>query len=351
MLTDRFDEALAYASRLHREQRRKGTDIPYVAHLLGVASIALENGADEDQAIAALLHDAVEDQGGLPRLREIRARFGDHVAEMVEHCTDAVVEPKPQWRPRKEAYIASLASKPEASLQVSLADKTHNAGAIIADLATHGEALWDRFTGGRDGSLWYYESLAQAFTDRIPGPPTDRFAALVGQMRAASELAAASVIIGQFEGGWLTQTAEQPRKNDRIEEYLDEHVLDATGASGRETIVLSTGMVGRDCRIRCIVRGDRHQMQGADFFEAFTRLRRQILEPMGLIPCCYGASLGVWPSGMARSMGLGLQAYRIEVGEAAGELVNIFDTGDDVMPATVDAQERYAKRWLASPHD
>ncbi|TPG13204.1 HD domain-containing protein [Sphingomonas oligophenolica] len=186
MLTDRFDDALSYASRLHREQRRKGTDIPYVAHLLGVASIALENGADEDQAIAALLHDAVEDQGGEPQLQAIRERFGERVAEMVDHCTDAVVDPKPAWRPRKEAYIASLAHKPEASLRVSLADKTHNAGAIVADLAVHGEALWDRFTGGRDGSLWYYEELAKAFTDRIPGPPTDRFAALVVRMRADS---------------------------------------------------------------------------------------------------------------------------------------------------------------------
>lgn len=187
MLTDRFDDALSYASRLHREQRRKGTDIPYVAHLLGVVSIALENGADEDQAIAALLHDAVEDQGGEPQLQAIRARYGDRVAEMVDHCTDAVVDPKPAWRPRKEAYIASLAQKPEASLRVSLADKTHNAGAIVADLAVHGEALWDRFTGGRDGSLWYYEALAEAFARRIPGPPTERFVALVIRMRADSD--------------------------------------------------------------------------------------------------------------------------------------------------------------------
>ena len=186
MLTDRFDDALSYASRIHRTQLRKGTAIPYVAHLLGVASIALENGADEDQAIAALLHDAVEDQGGLPRLREIRERFGDRVAEMVEHCTDAVVEPKPAWRPRKEAYIASLAHKPDASLQVSLADKTHNAGAIVADLAVHSDALWSRFTGGREGSLWYYEELAKAFAIRLPGPPSDRLSALVVQMREAS---------------------------------------------------------------------------------------------------------------------------------------------------------------------
>jgi (p)ppGpp synthase/HD superfamily hydrolase len=182
MLTDRFDDALAYASRIHRGQRRKGTDIPYISHLLGTAAIALENGADEDQAIAALLHDAVEDQGGAARLADIRARFGDRVAEIVDHCTDTDIEPKPPWRARKEAYIASLVHKPAASLEVSLADKTHNAGAIVADLAVHGGDLWARFTGGRDGSLWYYQSLVTAFRAHIAGDGTERLAALVDEM-------------------------------------------------------------------------------------------------------------------------------------------------------------------------
>ena len=187
MLTDRFDEALSYASRLHRDQRRKGTAIPYVSHLLGVASIALENGADEDQTIAALLHDAVEDQGGAPILLEIKNRFGARVAEMVDHCTDAAGDPttpKPEWRPRKEAYIASLAYKPVDSLAVSLADKTHNASTIVADLAIDKEDLWSRFTGGREGSLWYYDALAKAFQARIPGPAANRLARLVEQMHA-----------------------------------------------------------------------------------------------------------------------------------------------------------------------
>ena len=182
MLTERFDEALAYASRVHRDQRRKGTNIPYVAHLLGTAAIALENGADEDQAIAALLHDAVEDQGGATRLADIRLRFGDRVAEMVDHCTDTDIDPKPPWRERKEAYIASLASKPASSLAVSLADKTHNAGAIVADLAIHGDELWGRFTGGREGSLWYYRSLVTVFRARGGDAATERFAALVNDM-------------------------------------------------------------------------------------------------------------------------------------------------------------------------
>ena len=182
MLSQRFDDALAYASSTHRTQVRKGSNIPYVSHLLGVTSIALEIGADEEQAIAALLHDAVEDQGGRPRLDDIRARFGDRVAAIVSDCTDSWEEPKPEWRQRKEAYIASLAKKHPVSLLVSLADKMHNATAINADLAVHGPAVWDRFTGGRDGSLWYYSELATAFEQWLPGPSAKRFRALVAEM-------------------------------------------------------------------------------------------------------------------------------------------------------------------------
>lgn len=186
-LTDRFDDALAYASWLHRTQIRKGTAVPYVSHLLAVAAIALENGADEDQAIAALLHDAVEDQGGLPQLEAIRSRFGESVAAIVADCTDAHEKPKPDWRARKDAYIASLAHKPARSLAVSLADKTHNASAINADLRAHGAAVWDRFNGGRNGTLWYYRALAEAFRAKAPGIAAERFAREVDEME---ELAA-----------------------------------------------------------------------------------------------------------------------------------------------------------------
>ena len=185
-LTERFQEALGYATALHRNQRRKGTDIAYVAHLLGVASIALEIGADEDQAIAALLHDAVEDQGGAPILADIRSRFGERVAAIVADCTDTDIEPKPPWRARKEAYIASLTHKAQDSLLVSLADKTHNARAILDDLAVHGPGLWDRFNGGRDGSLWYYAELAKAFSQAFPGPAADRLAHVVAEMHRAA---------------------------------------------------------------------------------------------------------------------------------------------------------------------
>jgi (p)ppGpp synthase/HD superfamily hydrolase len=181
-LTERFDDALAYASQLHRAQNRKGAAIPYISHLLAVAAIALENGADEDQAIAALLHDAVEDQGGLAQLETIRARYGDGVAAMVADCTDAHVDPKPEWRPRKEAYIASLADKPARSLAVSLADKTHNASAINADLRGVGAAVWDRFTAKKHETLWYYRALADAFRTHAPGIAAERFAREVGEM-------------------------------------------------------------------------------------------------------------------------------------------------------------------------
>lgn len=190
-LTPRFEEALVLANTLHRNQRRKGTDIPYVAHLLGVAAIALEIGADEDQAIAALLHDAVEDQGGQPTLQEIRTRFGERVAAMVEANTDG--EPdvatgaKAPWRERKEAYLAGMAHKNADALLVSLADKTHNARAILDDLAVHGDTLWNRFNGGRDGSLWYYDALARVFADRLPGPGAERFAAIVTEMHLVAQ--------------------------------------------------------------------------------------------------------------------------------------------------------------------
>lgn len=188
VLTEQFDDALAYASRIHRLQKRKGSEIPYVSHLLGVTAIAIENGCDEDQAIAALLHDAVEDQGGLKRLKDIRHRFGDRVARIVEHCTDSHIEPKPAWRPRKEAYIASLEAKPADSLAVSIADKTHNASAINTDIRAVGETVWERFTGGKEGSLWYYRALADTFSRLLPGRASDRFEREVSEME---DLAAA----------------------------------------------------------------------------------------------------------------------------------------------------------------
>jgi len=162
-LSPRFDEALGYARQLHADHLRKGTGIPYVAHLLAVAAIVLEHGGGEDEAIAALLHDAVEDQGGQPTRTEIERRFGRAVAEIVDGCTDADTIPKPPWRQRKEAYVAHVASASPSVRLVSAADKLHNARAIHGDYQQHGEALWSRFNGGREGTLWYYRALADEF--------------------------------------------------------------------------------------------------------------------------------------------------------------------------------------------
>ena len=180
-LSDRFDDALAFAARLHRHQKRKGSNIPYVAHLLAVCSLVIENGGDEDQAIAGLLHDAAEDQGGETILRDIEARYGAAVARIVADCTDSWTEPRPPWRARKQAYLAALPSKPAASLLVSLADKTHNAGAILGDYRVVGEALWARFSGDRDGTLWYYASLRDIFEQMLPGRLASEFSRIVVQ--------------------------------------------------------------------------------------------------------------------------------------------------------------------------
>jgi (p)ppGpp synthase/HD superfamily hydrolase len=162
-LSARFEEALAYAARLHAVQERKGSRVPYITHLLGTAALALQYGAGEDEAIAALLHDAVEDQGGKARLEEIRERFGEPVAAIVASCTDSWSQPKPPWRQRKEAYLEHLPSASRAVLLVSCADKIDNARSILKDYRQIGDALWQRFRGAKEGTLWYYRSLVRVF--------------------------------------------------------------------------------------------------------------------------------------------------------------------------------------------
>lgn len=174
MLTQRFDDAFQYAHGLHKNQTRKGTAIRYISHLMTVAALVIEHGGNEDQAIAALLHDAPEDQGGAATLADIKTKFGDPVAAIVSDCTDSWTEPKPEWRLRKEAYIASLAKKSDHSLLVSLADKTHNAEAILFDYRELGDQLWPRFNGGADGTRWYYSELAKVFAKAMPGRLADR---------------------------------------------------------------------------------------------------------------------------------------------------------------------------------
>lgn len=186
-LTPRFVEALQYMVDLHQAQRRKGSDVPYVAHLLSVAALVLENGGDEDQAIAALLHDAPEDQGGLDTLAEIRRRFGECVASIVDGLTDTYLTPKPPWRRRKEEYITHLRTAPPEVRLVSLADKLHNARSILADLQTQGDSVWERFNGGKDGSLWYYRALLEVFQESAPSPMTQELKRVVAELERLAE--------------------------------------------------------------------------------------------------------------------------------------------------------------------
>ena len=162
---EKLEHALLYASRVHRNQVRKGTSTPYITHLLAVASIVGENGGTEDEVVAALLHDAPEDQGGEATLRDIRLRFGDEVAEIVDGCTDTYQDPKPPWRERKERYLARLANAPDSVRLVSSADKLHNARSVLSDYRLVGEDLWTRFNGRKEGTLWYY----RAIVDTLPG--------------------------------------------------------------------------------------------------------------------------------------------------------------------------------------
>jgi len=181
-LSTRFQEAMVYAAQLHAGQVRKGSGTPYIAHLLAVTSLVLEHDGDEDEATAALLHDAAEDQGGEATLAEIRRRFGPAVAEIVEGCSDTMATPKPPWRARKEAFLARLPQASPSVRLVSTADKLHNARTILADLRTAGDAVWDRFQGGKEGTLWYYRSLVHILPGGGSGPLAEELDRVVSEI-------------------------------------------------------------------------------------------------------------------------------------------------------------------------
>jgi len=164
-LSRQFEKALVYATRAHGDQTRKKTGIPYIAHILGVTAIAMEYGANETEAIAALLHDAVEDCGGERRLRDIERKFGKGVAKIVDGCTDTYEKPKPPWLERKKNYIAHLKDSDSSTRLVSASDKLHNTRAILAELRRHGLEVFGRFSGKKDGTLWYYRALVTAFRE------------------------------------------------------------------------------------------------------------------------------------------------------------------------------------------
>lgn len=218
-LTSRFEEALVYAARAHAKHVRKASpaeatdgasdavrtspgEIPYVAHLLAVASLVLENGGGEDEAIAGLLHDAIEDTGGRARRDDIRVRFGDEIVRIVEACSDSDGEEKAPWRERKERYVAHLASTTDAKVRlVAACDKLHNARAVLADYEQLGAALWARFNGGRDGTLWYYRALA----DELARGGPERLADEIG--RAVSEL---EELVRAAESDWQPKPPIKP---------------------------------------------------------------------------------------------------------------------------------------------
>jgi (p)ppGpp synthase/HD superfamily hydrolase len=186
-LGPRFLQAFQFAVDKHAGQTRKASTIPYIAHLMGVASLVLEAGGDEDLAIAALLHDVVEDCGGAPMLNQVRRRFGKRVASVVEGCTDADGCPKPSWRERKEAYIRRLRSADADTRLVSAADKLNNVRSILTDYRAVGESVWARFKGGRDGTVWYYRALCDQFLRRRPNRLTREFALAVRELEAVEK--------------------------------------------------------------------------------------------------------------------------------------------------------------------
>jgi GTP pyrophosphokinase len=188
ILSQRFEDALIYSAKLHVQQIRKGSMVPYVAHLLGVASIVLEYGGNEDEAIAALLHDSIEDQGGDTVRQEIMRRFGVRVAEIVDGCTDTDVDPKPPWRERKEAYIAHIRDATPSVRLVSVADKLHNAQTILKDYHSVGDGIWERFNGGKEGTLWYYRSLVTEFRATGPSPLVDELDRVVKEIELLADI-------------------------------------------------------------------------------------------------------------------------------------------------------------------
>ncbi len=184
-LGSRLQRAFRYAAEKHAGQTRKQSAVPYLSHLMAVASLVLEAGGDEDMAIAALLHDVVEDCGGLPRLREVRKMFGERVANVVEGCTDSFGEPKPDWIDRKKAYLREVKHADAETRLVSASDKLHNVRTILTDYRQDGEAIWTRFNGNKEGTLWYYRALNNEYRRRHPNRSTRELEIAVTELESA----------------------------------------------------------------------------------------------------------------------------------------------------------------------
>jgi (p)ppGpp synthase/HD superfamily hydrolase len=187
---ERYAAAVAYAADAHGSQPRKGTTVPYLSHLLSVSALVMEDGGSEDEAIAGLLHDTVEDQGGAKPLDDIRQRFGERIAALVEACTDYDVDgERDPWPQRKRRYLEHIGEMPADVRRISLADKLHNARAILRDYRQHGEALWGRFNAGRHDQLWYYRELAEAFARHSGSPLAAELGAVVAELERLATLA------------------------------------------------------------------------------------------------------------------------------------------------------------------
>jgi (p)ppGpp synthase/HD superfamily hydrolase len=186
VLSRRFEKALVYAARIHGKQVRKRTHRPYIGHLLSVASIVIEFDGDEDMAIAALLHDAVEDQGGLPRLRDIRRRFGKRVAHIVDGCTDSYATPKLPWIDRKRAYLERIPKEATDVRLVSAADKLSNARETLQDVRAHGVEVFESFAGKKDGTLWYYQAIVEKFREAGSNGLVEDLARVVTELKQLS---------------------------------------------------------------------------------------------------------------------------------------------------------------------
>lgn len=211
-LGPRLERAFRYAAKWHNGQARKSTAVPYLSHLMAVASLVLEAGGDEDMAIAALLHDVVEDCGGMPRLREIRRQFGPRVARIVEGCTDTFVDPKPEWVERKKGYIEEVKHADDETRLVSASDKLHNVRTILTDYRNHGEAIWRRFSGKKEGTLWYYRALSDEYA-RKPNRITRELEIAVRELeRLCNNAVQASVEQGP-SGLLRTGSARSPHRN------------------------------------------------------------------------------------------------------------------------------------------
>jgi (p)ppGpp synthase/HD superfamily hydrolase len=184
-LGPRLQRAFRYAAEKHYGQTRKQTAVPYLSHLMAVASLVLEAGGDEDMAIAALLHDVVEDCGGTPRLREVRQQFGSRVGKIVEGCTDSFGEPQPEWIERKKDYLRQVKHADAETRLVSASDKLHNVRTILADYRQDGEAIWTRFNGKKEGTLWYYRALNDEYRRRNPNRSTRELEIEVTELESA----------------------------------------------------------------------------------------------------------------------------------------------------------------------